>query len=127
MFWEALPNLIATGMRADEFWHGDMRLARSYRAAFRLKQEREYVAEWRSGLYVVEALLTAAPAFREFSEGVRHTYPDMPLQSALLDEDDVQEIRDRHDYERNRGNFMAQVTAANRRLAEQRQQEGQTV
>lgn len=66
-------------MSNEEFWHGNVKLAKAYREAAKINRENRYFAEWRIGLYVTEALLTASPAFRELSPGIKHEYPTRPF------------------------------------------------
>ncbi len=74
---------MAIGMSAEEFWHGDFRLAGAYRKAEEIRRENRYAAEWRAGVYTFEALLTASPAFRELTRGLDHEYPERPIFSTV--------------------------------------------
>lgn len=56
LFWEALPQFLAIGMTAEEFWHGDPRLASAYRRAWELRSRERQWAEWRAGLYHAAAI-----------------------------------------------------------------------
>lgn len=67
------------GMSAEEFWHGDLRLCEAYRKAARIRRSNALEAEWRAGVYVFEALVSASNAYREFGKGVEHEYPQAPV------------------------------------------------
>lgn len=71
LFWSALPTYLAIGMTAEEFWHGEPRLARAYREADLMRREREAIAEWRQGAYVLRAIASALSS--------RSQYPEEPL------------------------------------------------
>lgn len=43
-------------MTSEEYWHGPVRLAESYREAYRIKQESDNYDMWMQGLYIYEAL-----------------------------------------------------------------------
>lgn len=65
-FWELLPQYMAIGMTAREFWDGEPRLAVAYREAEKIRQEREDAAAWLQGMYVYEAVCCASPLFHDF-------------------------------------------------------------
>ena len=56
------------GMSSEEFWHGELRLAESYREAYQLKQEIKDYELWRQGMYVYEAILDASPILHAFAK-----------------------------------------------------------
>ncbi|MEC4272963.1 hypothetical protein VJ923_07315 [Adlercreutzia sp. R25] len=107
-------------MSAEEFWHGDFRLAGAYREADRIRRDNRYAAEWRAGVYMFEALLTASPAFRELSGGIDHEYPPEPIFSAMTAAE--REAREAADEERRAEEmierFKRMALEANARLAE---------
>lgn len=83
LFKDYYPEFLAMGMSYDEYWYGDFELTRYYRKAYELKLERQYYDEWRQGIYVLEALLAASPAYREMGKGIEHEYPKQPLFGKL--------------------------------------------
>lgn len=64
-------------MSAEEFWHGEPRLAVSYREAENMKRENRHVAEWRQGVYFRLAILSALEKDVE--------YPKEPLFSEAVE------------------------------------------
>lgn len=56
------------GMSSEEFWHGELRLAKSYREAYQLKQEIKDYEFWKQGMYVYEAILDASPILHAFAK-----------------------------------------------------------
>ena len=61
------------GMSAEEFWHGEPRLAASYREAERIRRDNRSLAEWREGVYVYRAVVAALSGKEEAR------YPQEPL------------------------------------------------
>lgn len=68
------------GMSSEEFWHGNPRLAESYREANKLKLEIKDYELWKQGMYFYEALLDASPILHAFAKkGTKpRPYPDKP-------------------------------------------------
>lgn len=56
------------GMSAEEFWHGELQLVKSYRKAYELKQEIKDYELWKQGMYVYEAILDASPILHAFAK-----------------------------------------------------------
>lgn len=66
-------------MTADEFWHGEFRLTEVYREAEKTRRDNKAIEQWENGVYIMEAMLTVSPAFKDFGKGVHHDYPREPL------------------------------------------------
>ena len=81
-FWEVFPYYLSLGMTPEEFWDGDPLLARCYRQAAKLRQERKNQDAWIQGAYIYEALVDAAPVFRAFGKkGTKPVpYRDQPFE-----------------------------------------------
>lgn len=114
---------MALGMTADEFWHGKPRLAIAYREADEIKRTKQYFDEWRSGVYVYEALLAASPAYREISKGIDHEYPNKPLFTTLSPEE-VEEEKQKEQMEKNRAAFTAMANKFNHAFGNEQSEEG---
>lgn len=108
-----LPQYLCIGMSQAEFWHGAPGLARAYWRAEELRRERAYTDEWRLGVYIVEAMLTASDAFREVSKGIGHQYPKAPLFGKLAEGQDGEESA----MEAGKEAFLRMARAANAKLA----------
>lgn len=80
IFNEQLPYYLSIGMSADEFWRGDVFLAKAYRKADEIRTERMSAQCWLQGLYIYEALCDVSPIFNPFAKvGTRpHPYPSEP-------------------------------------------------
>lgn len=55
-------------MSAAQFWDEDVELARFYREAEKLRQERHNREAWLQGMYVYEAVCDASPLFHDFAK-----------------------------------------------------------
>lgn len=68
------------GMSSEEFWHGELKLVKSYREAYQLKQEIKDYELWKQGMYVYEAILDASPILHAFAKkGTKpRPYPEKP-------------------------------------------------
>lgn len=77
LFYEALPIYLALGMSADEFWNGDVWLAKAYRKADEYRKDMDNQRLWLQGLYIYDALmLTAQKALSD--KKTNDTYPSEP-------------------------------------------------
>lgn len=113
-----LPDYLAIGMSAEEFWHGDVRLAESYREAMKIRRDNKLYDEWRQGVYVLEALVTASPAFREFGKGVEHDYPSEPIFSSPERRKEIEEEKEKVQMEKMLAKFGARVVDINQSIKE---------
>lgn len=79
-FNEQFPYYLSIGMSAEEFWRGDVFLAKAYREAYRLREERMNQQLWLQGMYIYDALCDASPIFNPFAkQGTKpHPYPTQP-------------------------------------------------
>ena len=112
-------------MSSEEFWHGQPKLATAYREAERIRRDNRYLSEWRAGVYVYEALLTASPAFREISKGINHDYPQKPLFSSVPEKGPSEEDKMKDQMEKNKAAFMAMAEKLNAELAERQAAQGE--
>lgn len=101
-------------MSAEEFWHGDTKLCKAYKEAYKTRKYNKDVNAWMSGLYVLEALRTASPLFREWSKGVEHSYPEEPLTTEHFKDSVLsEEEKDKLSMEKNKLVFGVFATAFN--------------
>lgn len=120
LFWDTLPTYLAVGMSAEEFWNGEPKLAEAYREAEKIRRENRYLAEWRAGVYVFEALCAASPAFRELSKGVEHEYPSSPIFSVSSHAVMTEEEKNKARMDKNKAAFLAMAEKLNAKLVEKR-------
>lgn len=73
------PYYMALGMTYDEYWHGDVHMARAFYKADRLRQKRMNDEAWLYGAYVGKAIeATICNAFRK-SGSPPAEYPKEPI------------------------------------------------
>lgn len=79
IFDEYFPYYLAIGMPAEEYWHGDVTLAKAYRKADTLRRQRTNYEAWLQGAYIYEAICNASPLINAFSkEHKPYPYPERP-------------------------------------------------
>lgn len=102
-FYEAFPYYLAMGMSAEQFWDGDPDLARYYRKAEEIRNERRNQELWLQGLYIYEALCDASPIFHSFAKkGTKpHPYAERPY--SLTDKERKKEQKAKEQSMRDKG------------------------
>ena len=86
---------MAMGMSYDDFWHGDVRMVKAYRQAYRLKKQISSSEQHMMGLYVYHAICDASPLFA-FKPQDPIRYLDEPFP---IDEKEVRERKERKERE----------------------------
>lgn len=99
------------GMPQDEFWHGEPRLAVSYREAWEISRANAMWAEWRGGLYHASAI--AAVMSKDAQ------YPERPL--GLPETDAEIEARERAAYREGRAVFESFAAAFNAKIESEKE------
>lgn len=81
------PYFMSIGMTYDQYWHGDVHMARAFYRAEKLRQEQRDADAWLIGSYVGRAIdSTISNAFRK-QGATPQKYPDMPdLMKKRLEE-----------------------------------------
>lgn len=95
-----LPFYLSVGMSADEFWNGDVWLAKHYREAHNLRQKRENERLWLQGAYFYDAICAASPLIRaSFGKGevkaMPYTKEPYPLTAKEMQERQERDERKR--------------------------------
>lgn len=80
VFKDVLPYYLSIGMSATEFWKGDVFLAKAYRQADKMREDRLNQQLWLQGMYIYEAICDASPVFNPYAKrGTKpHPYPTQP-------------------------------------------------
>lgn len=68
LFEHECPYYMSYGMSFDEYWYGDVYLAKFYREAYKLKMRYDDVFMWKQGMYIYEALCDVSPILHAFSK-----------------------------------------------------------
>jgi hypothetical protein len=79
-FYEVFPYYLSIGMTYEQFWEGDPTLAKYYRKAAEIKNERKNQELWLQGMYIYEALCDVAPIMHAMAKrGAKaRPYPEQP-------------------------------------------------
>ena len=79
-FYELFPYYLSIGMTYEQYWEGDSTLAKYYRKAEALRNEKRNQELWLQGMYIYEALCDVSPVLHAFAKkGTKPTpYSDRP-------------------------------------------------
>ena len=67
-FYELFPYYLSIGMTPEQYWEGDCMLAKYYRKAEELRNEKRNQELWLQGMYIYEALCEVSPIFHAFAK-----------------------------------------------------------
>lgn len=90
IFKEVLPFYLSIGMSFDEFYLQDVELAKFYRQAYEIKEDRHNAHIWLQGMYIYDAISTSLyNVFCRKSGQQAASYPSKqyPLTDKQKDED----------------------------------------
>ena len=95
LFETHLPFFLSIGMSYEQYWDGDVQIAKYYRRAYEQKRERINEQLWLQGLYIYDALLRVAPAFRPMSkaEPEKYMHEPLPITETALKQRKVKEAK----------------------------------
>lgn len=101
-FEKCLPYYLSIGMSWEQFWHGDVEMARFYRQAHEMQLKQKNFELWLQGRYVYEAIGDMVPVLHAFAkEGSTPTpYPREPYPLTQKDVREQEERERREQYER---------------------------
>ena len=79
-FYELFPYYLSIGMTPEQYWDGDCTLAKYYREAEELRNEKRNQELWLQGMYVYEAICDISPILHAFAKkGTKpNPYPEKP-------------------------------------------------
>ena len=75
-FYELFPYYLSIGMTYEQYWESDPMLAKYFRQADEMKNERKNQELWLQGLYVYNALTAIMPVKKGAEQP---KYPDKPF------------------------------------------------
>lgn len=102
-FCEAFPYYLAMGMTPEQFWDGDPDLARYYRKAEEIRNEKRNQELWLQGLYIYEALCDASPIFHSFAKKGTKPRPYAEHPYSLTDKERKKEQQAKEQSMRDKG------------------------
>lgn len=118
-FYEHLPFYLSIGMSYEQYWDGDCLLARYYRKAHQMKQQRRNQELWLQGAYFYEALIDVAPVLHAFAKKGTKATPYVSEPFALTDKE-VRERRKREErlrYDKQKAKVAAWAAKTNMQMA----------
>lgn len=108
------PAYMAMGMTYEQFWDGDVHMAKVYREADTIRRRRRNEEMWVEGMYMVEAL--SATVGNMFSKGTKHQYPSEPIPITREEQEERKEREEKARIERIKAKFTARALAVNTKI-----------
>ena len=103
---------MSLGMSYEDFWHGDVAMAKAYREAKALSDKRKNQELWLQGRYIYDAICSAAPLMRfTFSKAPVKAEPYLsePYPITAAEREEKKEKEARLKQERMKAQFAAYV------------------
>lgn len=98
-FEKCLPYYLSIGMSWDQFWHGDVEMARFYRQAHEMRLRERNFEMWMQGRYIYEAIGDMVPVLHAFAKEGTQPVP-YPKEPYPITEKDVREREERERLEK---------------------------
>lgn len=95
-FEQMCPIYMFFGITPQEYWDGDVDLAKWYRRKSEYEQKHENYIAWLNGMYVYQAILDCVPVLRAFSKATRpepYLTEPFPITSKEREEKEEEEKR----------------------------------
>lgn len=117
------PYYLSIGMTYEQYWEGDPALAKFYRDAEELRNEKRNQDLWLQGMYIYDALCDVSPVLRAFAKkGTKPLpYPANPYPLTEKQRRREQEAKERKLAEKGRRFMEAIMQSVNARLEEKTQ------
>lgn len=118
-FEKCLPYYLSIGMSWEQFWHGDVEIARFYRQAHEMRLRERNFEMWMQGRYIYEAIGDMVPVLHAFAkEGTTPVpYPKEPYPLTQREQREREERERREKYERLKARVNQWADDANRKFA----------
>lgn len=117
-FWDMFPVYLAMGMTEEQYWDGDPMLAKYYRKAEEIRNERRNQELWLQGMYVYDAILCASPILRAFAKkGAKpKPYPTQPYALTAKERKKEKEDKERKVYAKGKQYMEAFMASTNKKF-----------
>ena len=117
-FYEVFPYYLSIGMTPEQYWDGDPLLAKYYRQADEIKQQRRNQELWLQGMYIYEALCDVAPVLQAFAKkGTKPIpYADHPYSLTTKEREDEKKLQEKREREKARRYMEAQMAKLNKQF-----------
>ena len=124
-FYEEFPYYLSIGMTYEQFWNGDPALAKYYRQADELKNDKRNQELWLQGMYIYNAFCCAAPILNAFAKkGTKPIpYPEKPYALTHKQREREKEEKERLLAEKGKRFMGAMIAKFNSRFTEKSQSE----
>lgn len=94
-FYEVFPYYLSIGMTYEQFWDGDPTLAKYYREAEEIRNEKKNQELWLQGLYVYEAICDVSPILQAMAKKGTKPKPYTEQPYALTERQRRKEVREK--------------------------------
>ena len=117
-FYEVFPYYLSIGMTPEQYWDGDPLLAKYYRQADEIKQQRRNQELWLQGMYIYEALCDVAPVLQAFAKKGTKPIPylDHPYSLTTKEREDEKKLQEKREREKARRYMEAQMAKLNKQF-----------
>lgn len=118
-FRAAFPYYLAIGMTEEQYWDRDPQLAKYYRRAEEMRNEKRNQELWMQGMYIYEALCDVAPILHSFAKkGTKpHPYAEAPYPLNGKDKERNEEAKAKREHEKAKCYMEAFMVTNNKRFA----------
>ncbi len=116
VFVRQFPFYLALGMTYDQFWNEDSTLVKAYREAYEMRREERNHDLWLQGLYIYNALCSAAPLFRFSTHPQKaHPYVEAPFALTKKESENREKQKEKQQFEKMRAKMMGLVKKTNQK------------
>ena len=113
-FYEVFPYYLSIGMTYEQFWNDDPMLAKYYRQAEEMRNDKRNQEMWLQGMYIYEALCDVAPIFNPMTKKGTKVQPYSERPYAITER---QRLREKEEKEKANAlkakRFMEALMASN--------------
>ena len=94
-FYEVFPYYLSIGMTYEQFWDGDPMLAKYYRQADEIRNDRKNQELWLQGMYIYEALCDVAPILHSMAKKGTKANPYSERPYAITEKQRLREAEEK--------------------------------
>ena len=94
-FYEVFPYYLSIGMTYEQFWNDDPMLAKYYRQAEEIRNDKRNQELWLQGMYIYEALCDVAPLHHAFAKKGAKAEPYVERPYALTEKQRKREAEEK--------------------------------
>ena len=119
-FEKLCPAYLAMSMTPEQYWKGDPMLAKYYRKADAIRNERRNQELWLQGMYIYDAILCVAPILHAFAKkGTKaKPYPTQPYALTVKERKKEMENKERAVYNKGKRYMEALMASVNKKFSQ---------